>query len=274
MAKKTSRPRKSAERSSLPKPVSGKSKAGPGVSPAAMRRSSAAFERTLNNMGFMISTLDEISESFAQFAGESSELPVLDIGAAFGVATIAALSRGAKVIANDIDPRHLTELVRRTPASLKPRLQTRSGAFPDGFDLPDGSVRGVLLSRVMHFFDGPQVEKAVRTLKRWLTPGGKAFVVVEASLFLDFPQLKAVYEERRARKARWPGFVTGVHKLIPARAGFLPDQIHYLDRQVLSRAFRDEGFVIEQVGLFQRSEDPADPDARIRESVGLIARRD
>ena len=45
---------------------------------------------TLNGRGFMLENLDPYSQSFVSFASEA-ELPLLDIGCAYGVATLAAL---------------------------------------------------------------------------------------------------------------------------------------------------------------------------------------
>lgn len=59
---------------------------------------------TMNARGFMLEALDEFAEEFIRAAaaggGES-----LDIGCAYGVATIAALERGARMCACDMEPR-------------------------------------------------------------------------------------------------------------------------------------------------------------------------
>lgn len=231
------------------------------------------FERTLNGTGFMIATLDEISHAFVQFAARQIPLPALDIGAAFGVATHAALAQGVRMVSTDIDPRHLEILKQRTPPEHRCRLKTVAGAFPEVPACAGSPFGAILISRVLHFFDGPAVERAAARLFELLSTGGKVFVVVEGSLFLDCPPLRRLYEEQLAAGARWPGFVSGVKKLLPQRAGFVPDQLHYLDPDILSRTFREAGFEVETARLFSRPEDPTQPDAMIRESVGLIARR-
>ncbi len=73
------------------------------------------FIKTLNNMGYMTSTLDPYSMAFADFA-PAAPGPCLDVGAAYGVASLVALANGARMIANDIDGRHLRILLDRAPA--------------------------------------------------------------------------------------------------------------------------------------------------------------
>ena len=58
---------------------------------------------TLNQRGFMSATIDEYSKKFVEYAATTSD-EVLDIGCAYGVATLAALEKGARVLAVDIDP--------------------------------------------------------------------------------------------------------------------------------------------------------------------------
>eukprot|EP00913_Durusdinium_trenchii_P008928 g8394.t1 len=178
-----------------------------------------------------------------------------------------------RMVANDIDQGHLDILEDRTAVELRPRLSLVPGAFPDDLSFNAESFSAILLSRVMHFFDGAQVERSVERLYEWLIPGGRAFVVVEASIFLNRPPLRERYESQRAAGARWPGFVDNVKTLLPRRAKFVPDQLHYLDPDVLGRAFREAGFVVESAHHFHRNVDPGDPEAGVRESVGLIARK-
>lgn len=226
---------------------------------------------TLNGMGFMLARLDEISQAFVEFAAGAAPGPALDVGAAYGVATLAALRRGAHVIANDIEPRHLEILQTRVPAGQRPRLTIRPGAFPGGLESPAASLGAVLLARVMHFFDGPTIERSVEKLNDWLRPGGTVFVVVESSVFLEVPRLRRLYESRRRRGQPWPGFVRNLKQYVPERADRLPDQIHYLDEDELSRCFVAGGFQLERIGRFLRSDNPDDPQAFSRESIGLIA---
>lgn len=229
-----------------------------------------AFERSLNATGCTIHTLDEISRSFVDFAAAHAPQKVVDIGAGFGVATLAALRGGATVIANDVEGEHLAALESRTPEADRPRLSLAPGCFPDVPELADESVAAVLMSRVLHFFDGAQIERSVEVVRRWLLPGGKAFVVCDASIFLNQPPLREAYERQLAAGRAWPGFVRGVHALLPHRAQFIPDQLHYLDPPLLARVFTDSGFVVERAELIMRDCGEEGPP---RQCTGVIARK-
>jgi SAM-dependent methyltransferase len=231
------------------------------------------FERTLNGTGYMIRSLDELSGRFVDFAANGAPGPALDVGAAYGVATLAALARGARVVANDVEPRHLEVLASRVPTEDRDRLTLLPGAFPDDVELAQGSLGALLAARVLHMFDGPQIERSAATMFRALRPGGKAFIISEASTFFRYPQLRAKYEEQRQRGNRWPGFVTGVRQLIPEEAEHVPDQVHFLTPDVLTRVFRNAGFVVEWSDFYQRPTAHDGPWYQRRRSVGLIARK-
>ena len=239
--------------------------------------SSPGVERTLNATGFTINSLDEVSREFVRFAAGVAPERVLDVGAGFGVATLAALEAGASVIANDMEAGHLAHVESRCPASFRSRLTLSPERFPDEVALEPGSIAGVLLSRVLHFFSGPEVERSAATVAGWLRPGGRVFVVCESSLFLEDARLRRVFQQQRSRGERWPGFVRGVHDLLPHRAHFVPDQLHYLDPPTLREVFESRGFEIETAGHFRRN--VPEPGARgsgghrVRTCVKLIARR-
>ena len=81
---------------------------------------------TLNHRGFMSDTMNYFSAQFAEYAGKI-DTEVLDIGCAYGIASQAALENGARVLACDMDERHLQILLRETPQELHDRLHTSVG---------------------------------------------------------------------------------------------------------------------------------------------------
>ncbi len=226
--------------------------------------------RTLNSMGTMTSAPDIFSQAFIEFAPKAPGRS-LDIGAAYGVSTLPALRNGASVIANDIDERHLKILYSRVPVELRPRLELAAGEFPDGVDFPDGTLGAVLICRVMHFFDGPRIERAASKVMNWLAPGGKVFVVGETPHIGTAKAFFPTYESRQKAGNPWPGVVENVAAHDPKRAGSLPSLFHLLDERVLGRVFTAAGFTIERLELFPRPDYPADIRLDGRESVGLIA---
>lgn len=226
--------------------------------------------RTLNSMGTMTPSPDIFSRAFIDFAPKAPGRS-LDIGAAYGVATLPALRNGASVIANDIDERHLRILCDRVPIGDRARLELAAGEFPDKLDFPAGSLGAVLICRVMHFFDGPRIERAAAKVMNWLAPGGKVFVVGETPFIGTARAFFPIYESRQKAGDQWPGVVENVAAHDPKRAGSLPNLFHLLDERVLGRVFTSAGFEIERLELFSRPDYPADIRLDGRESVGLIA---
>lgn len=226
--------------------------------------------RTLNSMGTMTPAPDIFSRAFIDFVPKAPGRS-LDIGAAYGVATLPALRSGSLIIANDIDERHLKILFNRVPAEHRSRLELAPGEFPDKLDFPTGSLGAVLICRVMHFFDGPRIERAAAKVMKWLAPGGKVFVVGESPFIGTAKAFFPTYESRLKAGGPWPGVVENVAAHDPKRAGSLPGLFHLLDERVLGRVFTAAGFAIERLELFPRPDYPADIRLDGRESVGLIA---
>src|SRR5262245_33374185 len=108
---------------------------------------------TLNQMGWMTVGLDAFSREFVDFSSTAPG-PVLDIGAAYGIASIEALKTGARVIANDLDRRHLDILYDRAPKEYVRNLILKAGEFPNELNFSDYSLGGILACRILHFFDG------------------------------------------------------------------------------------------------------------------------
>lgn len=230
----------------------------------------SGFVKTLNNMGYMTSTLDPFSKAFVEFSVKAPGAS-LDIGAAYGVAAIEALKLGASVIANDIEEKHLEILKNRTPKELHSRLTLLPGAFPNALMIPENTVGSVLACRVFHFFDGPTIEFAAKLLFQKLLPKGKVFIVTETPFLKNFSTFIPTYLERKAEGEKWPGFISDVKAVAPERAVLLPPTIHFLDPDVLTRVFKEAGFEIERCEMIARKDFPADLQLDGRESVGLIA---
>lgn len=230
------------------------------------------FIPTLNSMGYMTASRDRYMEEFVAYASQC-KIPVLDIGAAYGIATLAALEQGATVVANDIDPHHLEILKNLATPEQRERLTLLPGAFPDGLGLPPSSIGAVLLARVVHFFDPATLEASAELLFDLLVPGGKAFLTAETPYLGNWRPFHDVYEKRRAEGVEWPGFVEEVPRYCTTRAAHLPATMHLLDPEVLTRTFVRAGFVVEEAKTFARPEFPPDLQFDGRESVGLIARK-
>ena len=230
------------------------------------------FVKTLNNMGYMTSTLDEFSSKFIDYSPLAPG-PVLDIGAAYGIASLAALEKGATVIANDIEKAHLDILMEKAPDKLKVKLTLKPGAFPDQLKIENDTLGAVLVCRVMHFFDGDTIERSAKILFQWIKSGGRAFVVAETPYLKNFQNFIPIYEKRKTAGDSWPGFIDDVMAIAPERGAFLPPKMHLLDPDVLSRTFSNAGFVIEEAQMIPRKDFPEDLQLDGRESVGIVARK-
>ena len=230
------------------------------------------FVKTLNNQGFMTDYLDEFSQAFVEFSPKAPG-PVLDIGAAYGVASLAALRAGANVIANDIDPRHLEILMREAVQKLGEDvtcLKLLPGKFPGELACEESSLGAILACRVFHFFDGDTIEQGIHAAFRWLKPGGKFFLVGETPYVGGLQPFVPIYEARRAEGAKWPGYIEDFLKIDPNRGKDLPKSMHLLDVEVLTRVFQDAGFSIERAHTIARPHFPPGLKLDGRESVGII----
>lgn len=229
------------------------------------------FVKTLNNMGYMTSTLDPVSCEFTDFSARQRK-PALDLGAAYGIATRSALEKGARVIANDIDSRHLELMWEHLEPELRERLNLLPGDCMN-LAIPDQSVSSILICRVLHFFKGEQIEAAASIFHRWLTPGGRVHVVCETPYLRNFSSFIPTYEARKVEGARWPGFIEDVAAIAPERAAFLPKQMHLLDPAVLTRVFEKAGFKTLFSNTLARPDFPQDIQLDGRESVGYIGEK-
>ncbi len=225
-------------------------------------------QATRNRMGWTSNQLNALSQMFVDFCGQSSR-PALDIGAAYGVASLAALAKGARVIANDLDAGHLEELA--SVAGSEPRLQLLPGRFPD-FDLPPASLSAVHASNVLHFLTGDELTLGATKIAQWLAPGGKLFVHAGTPYQQPFSLFIPQYEQRVAAGESWPGYVSDTREVSThRRLGQIPRSIHLLDAQVLRRVFEDAGLTMEKVWYYRRHDLPRSMHHDGREGVAFLA---
>lgn len=226
---------------------------------------------TLNHRGYMLSQPETYIQAFIDFAANAPG-PVLDIGAAYGVATIPALEKGAYVIANDLDERHLEILQRKVPGTLLDHLELRSGRMPSEIDFEENSLGAILTSRVLSFLLPEELEVSFEKIFKWLIPGGKLFYLGGSPYMGTFQEFLPTYEKRKAEGHKWPGFIEDIRSYAPERACDLPDFMHLLDEEVLSRSLLKAGFIIEELRYSAaREEYPQDMKLDGREQIGAIA---
>lgn len=229
----------------------------------------SGFVPTLNQMGYMTSTLDPTSMAFLSYS-QLTQGTVLDIGAAYGVASIEALKNQAKVIANDIDERHLEILREKTPPDLRKNLTLLPGKFPEVISLPPESLDAILICRVLHFFKGEQMIEALKKAHGWLKKGGKVFLITETPFLKNFAKFLPVFEDRKQKKIPWPGLAENPQLYTPLRGGQLPPFIHFLDKEGMTKVLSESGFKVEKCEYMPRKDFPLDLQLDGRESIGGI----
>jgi chorismate-pyruvate lyase len=227
---------------------------------------------TQNKKGFTYQ-LTSFGKAFINFASRSA-YPVMDIGAAYGVATLPALLHGAHVIAVDLDDTHLRVLQESVDPSLHSRLHTFRKRFPD-FDMRSESVGAVYMSQVLPFLTGSEIEEGARKIHDWLIPGGEVFIVNFTPYIGHVSSFIPLYEARKKQGKRWAGYIEDLSRFSDQPEIFeqLPNQIHHIDADDLRWAFEKAGFVIKEIRYFGEEEGPLPSGLRLdgRERVGMIA---
>ena len=228
---------------------------------------------TVNRMGWSSAEPHEINLQFADFASTCMR-PVLDLGAGFGAATVAALGRGARVIANDLEPEQLEHLEARVPPPMRERLQLRVGRFPTGLTFSRENLGAIHASNVLHFLTLPELEAGIALMSDWLVPGGKVFVMVNSPYIDNFKNVIPYFEQRKKDGVRWPGWIDDLTQYSShPTLQYLPASLNFFDAEVLSRGFETAGFTIEVVKEFSRAGLPDILRYDGRENVMLIARK-
>ena len=224
---------------------------------------------TLNNTGWMTETLDDVSTAFTAYAG-TIDAESLDIGCAYGIATLRALENGARVCACDIDQRHLDILLKRVPEALKSRCRTVAGAMP-GIDFAPGSFGAILASRVLHFLTGAEVEETVRKMAAWLEPGGRVFLVADSPYTGPWKAAAPDYERRKAEGDPWPGWLDDYTHYVPDSDNIAksPAPINPMDPDILRRVCQEAGLEVVEARWLSSSTKYATG----RDHAGVIARK-
>ena len=230
------------------------------------------LEPTLNGTGCMFEVLDEYALDFIEFAGKSKE-PVLEVGCAFGVATIGALKAGGTVTACDLEQKHLDEVVARTPEEFRDQLQCVQGELPY-VDFPAQSFSAILCSRVLHFLDGSAVDASVTKMFDWLKPGGRLYLVADTPYGI-WRNFIPVFEAKRRRGDRWPGIMIGLENYQPAirtdRPVDGPPFMNMMDPTLFDRICTEAGFRVERCTFIDRSDFEGRGRMDGRENTGVLA---
>ena len=212
----------------------------------------SGFIATHNHQGYMTTSLDCFSQNFT-CCGSGLKQParLLEIGAAYGVASLAALKHGSIVVANDLDPIHLAIMASKVDSEHKQNLETVTGVFPEELEFPENYFDGALVCRVMHFFNAQRIIDSLKFLRKVIKPCGKIYIVNETPYLANWSSFIPEYETRKSKGIKWPGVIDDPAQYCPSRAGQLPSLVHWLDHETLLQALLEAGFCEDEVEEIQ-----------------------
>jgi len=187
--------------------------------------------------------LDPLTHRFAMWAGRRYGTTCADIGCGAGIATAAALVRGARVIAVDPDTTRIQPLLAQLAVQDHARIDLRSGELPD-LKLAPGSLTAIHVARVFHLLDGREIRESLRRFSEFLRRDGKLFISVLTPEGEYWAKFRQDYERRCAFNETWPGAADSRRP-------------HLLDQHVLERELTLAGFGVEEFLSFPLAWDPS-----------------
>jgi ubiquinone/menaquinone biosynthesis C-methylase UbiE len=226
-------------------------------------------EKTLNNTGYMVGNLDPYSLEFIGFAKESSGTAA-DIGACFGIATLAALEAGVKqIIAIDNEPRHLEILRQRADPKHLDRLTCLVGALPENILLENNSLSAILCSRTLHLLHGNEINISLKQMYNWLEPDGRLYLINDSPYVNE--HFLSIYEKNKKEGVRWPGHIPNIKDyLTPEFAKISPEYITLMDIDTTTNACKEHGFEIIKAEFIDRPDYPPSLQGKGKENVAIV----
>ncbi len=173
-----------------------------------------------------------------------------------------------------MDERHLVELEETAKERGFTKLKTIAAKFPSGLNFAANSFRKILICRVLHFFKGKDIKSSLKEVYDWLEPGGELYVVCETTYLTNWRTFIPEYEKRKAEGEAYLGEITDPKNWENTWSDNLPEFVHWLDTEILTRLFEEAGFDVVEVGYINRAgQFPESLLLNGRESVGIIGRR-
>jgi SAM-dependent methyltransferase len=177
------------------------------------------------------------------WAGRRYGTTCADIGCGAGIATAAALVRGARVIAVDPDTTRIQPLLAQLAVQDHARIDLRSGELPD-LKLAPRSLTSIHVARVFHLLDGREIRDSLQRFSEFLRRDGKLFISVLTPEGEYWAKFRQDYERRCAFNETWPGAADSRRP-------------HLLDQHVLERELTLAGFGVEEFLSFPLAWDPS-----------------
>ncbi len=169
------------------------------------------------------------------------KMTVLDVGAGYGALSRETLDRGATVISNDIDCKHLLYILKHLTREKRSRLHLNSEDIRT-LKLENNSLDLIAFDQVLHFFKGAEIDALLTKSYRWLKPHGKIYIIVMSNEHHSFRH-KIDYDKNK----EWPGEDLVVpRKHLPKLAYALPATVHVMSIQTLRNHLEKIGYKIER----------------------------
>jgi len=253
--------------------------------PVANRRAHEARGRELAEPEFRTDTvrvsavtamspvLDDLSLKFAMWAGQTGKT-CLDVGCGAGLASVAALARGGRIVAADPDPALLQQLLASVPVQQYARLAVRIAGLPE-LDFKQSGFAGVHLARVLRANSQAALENVALWHERDISHSSVERVIFpDSTILTDYLLAKTtdlldrllVYPERMKKNLESTGglIFSGQLLLDLAEAGMLREDAYRLVQSHAMRSWKDD--------LVFRDEVAKDPAITSRLSPDKLAR--
>lgn len=227
---------------------------------------------TLNQMGYMSPSLDNIQMSFIKHCENNRSGLFLDIGCGYGIATIPVIQRGCRIIACDLEEGHLNILKAKIPEDKRHLLTLIKGHFANEIVFPKDCFEGINLSMVLHFLSMSTIERVLENIFFSLKKGGRFFITTSSPYQGVLSTFTPIYEEKRGRE-EWPGYIEDITHYVPHRAHLLPKKNIVFCPSELARLVSRFGFHVYKETFFSREGIPPDLKSDGREYSGVICEK-
>lgn len=227
---------------------------------------------TLNQMGHMFVVPDPITQAFIDDAIHAQG-KVLEIGAAFGVASLPVICKGKSIIVNDLDARHLDYILKHTPQCYLKKLHLLPGYFPRDINLNDNSLEVIFASRVLHFLPPEEFMGALKDIYHALISGGRFYFISTTPYIYVYREFIPIFESNRAQGKPWPGLLENLIDIAPHRAHQLPKFINLIDLPEGIKYLQEAGFRILRAEYIPFQADQHDVALDGREHIGIICEK-
>lgn len=203
---------------------------------------------TKNHLGFMFIDIAGSTPAFLEYT-KKCHGTVIDVGCAYGVATLPALEQStAHVIAFDAAAEHLTVLKNMVKPEDIDRITFKHGYLQQDFNYPENTIDAIHLSYVIPYLSPTDFTHGIHACYQALKPGGKLFINT-VSIYLNiFKHLTEDYEEQLTAGATWPGVVEKIKEsqLNQSDSKHVPDILNLVTLEFLEKQLIHLGFKIEQ----------------------------